>query len=162
MERLGFWSLRRGQTVPSELSGMGVLGIRIWGPQGWAQEQRRCPSPVISGGPSQPHPHSSLGLSSAKRPEPAKPAVLAGHPHDPLPVRCSRAMAVSRWVSRWVSAGLSPGDQDAPITASCLPCCAWEGGQRPAVALVAPPLPRGLVRASQTWHLIMLIPGPYL
>ena len=94
-------------------SGMRVLGMRIWGPQAWAREQRRCPSPAISGGPSQQHPHPSLGLYSAKRPEPDKPAVLAGHPHDPLPLRCSKAMAVSRWVSRWVSPGISPGDQDS-------------------------------------------------
>ena len=42
MERLDFWPLRLGQTAPSEPSGVGVLGMRVWGPQGWVQEQRRC------------------------------------------------------------------------------------------------------------------------
>lgn len=77
---------------------MGVLG-----PQAPASSRPpRC---------SQQHPCLSPGLSSAKMPGPAKPAVPVRHPCDTPPPPCSGfrktwAQPEGRAVSRWVGGGL--------------------------------------------------------
>lgn len=92
------------EAEPGEASRLGVLDMGSLGPQ----------APASSGPPrcSQQHPCLSPGLSSAKMPGPAKPAVPVRPPGDsPPPPPCSGswktwAQPEGRAVSRWVGGGL--------------------------------------------------------
>ena len=108
MERLGSWSLRLGQTVPSEPPGVGGRWVWESGVHSDGSKNKGAAPPrrlLVDA------PHLSPGLSSAEMPGPAKPAVPVGHPRDPLPTftpfpkmapgrpgPSSRERMVSRWM----------------------------------------------------------------